>query len=352
MISVHVSASREYEVLIGEGLLAEAGARIREVCRAKTAVIVAGDLVWPLYGNKVRTSLEKAGFSVLSYVIPHGEMYKTLDTYGRLIRFLSQSHLTRSDVLIALGGGVTGDLTGFAAATYQRGMDFVQIPTTLLAMVDSSVGGKTAVDLETGKNQVGAFYQPSLVLCDPETLASLPEEEFRCGCAEVIKYGVLGDKAFFEQLEKVPIEKQLSHVIEACVCMKRDLVGQDEFDRGERRLLNLGHSFGHAVEARSGYQILHGQAVSIGLAAICRAAAARGLMPREEAESVIALLRKNKLPTETAYNADQLLEALYADKKLSGDTMHLVVPETIGHCRIQAVPAAQLREWLKLGGIQ
>ena len=310
MTTVHVSASREYDVLIGRGLLDEAGERIRSVSRAKTAVVIAGDIVFPLYGERVLRSLESAGFRTLSYVLPHGEQYKTLATYGALLQFLSENHLTRSDALVALGGGVTGDLTGFAAATYQRGMDFVQIPTTLLAAVDSSVGGKTAVDLLAGKNQVGAFYQPKLVLCDPDTLETLPEEEFRCGCAEVIKYGVLGNADFFEELRAVPISQQVEHVIETCVRMKRDIVHQDEYDTGLRRLLNLGHSFGHAVEACSGFSILHGQAVAIGMSMICRAAVRKDICPPEAAEQVIALLRQYGLPTETDYPLDELFQAV------------------------------------------
>ena len=266
MIRIPVSASRDYMVLIERGLLDHAGEEIRAVTKAEAAVLVAGKNVFPLYGERVMRSLEAAGLRVIPYVIEAGEGAKSLENYGKLLRFLLENRLSRSDVLVALGGGVTGDLTGFAAATYQRGIDFVQIPTTLLAMVDSSVGGKTAVNLETGKNQVGAFYQPAVVLCDPDVLKTLPEEEYRCGSAEVLKYGVLGNAAFFEELCRRPIREQEEHVIETCVCMKRDIVHEDEYDRGQRQLLNLGHSFGHAVEACSDFSILHGQAVAIGMA--------------------------------------------------------------------------------------
>ena len=350
MKSVRVEASRSYEVLIGRGLIDEAGERIRCVSRAETAVLVAGDVVWPLYGARVQASLEKAGFRVLSYILPHGEQHKTLETYGALLNFLCDNRLTRSDLLVALGGGVTGDLTGFAAATYQRGCGFVQIPTTLLAMVDSSVGGKTAVDLPGGKNQAGAFYQPSLVLCDPDTLATLPEEEFRCGCAEVVKYGMLGDAAFFASLETVPVRGQLEDVIERCVTMKRDIVHEDEFDTGLRRLLNLGHSFGHAVEACSGYTLLHGQAVAVGMAMITRAAVEKGYCEPETLDRLLAILKQYELPTECDYSVGELSSALLADKKMTGSTMHLVVPEAVGRCRIVKVPAAELPDWLRCGG--
>lgn len=352
MTTVHVSASREYDVLIQRGLLDRLGEYVKATTKAKTVALVAGDIVFPLYGARATAALEAAGLRVISFVIPHGEQSKTLSTYGELLHFLSVNHMTRSDALVALGGGVVGDLTGFAAATYQRGIDFVQVPTTLLAAVDSSVGGKTAVNLETGKNQVGAFYQPALVLCDPDLLSTLPEEEFRCGCAEVIKYGVLGNAAFFEQLRETPAQEQLEHVIRTCVEMKRDLVKQDEFDRGLRQLLNLGHSFGHAVEACSGFTVLHGQAVAIGMATITRAAAAKGICTPETVRCVVELLQQYGLPTETEYPLEELFQAVYTDKKLTGSTMHLVIPEEIGRCRIQAVPVEEVKEWMRLGGVK
>ena len=352
MMTVHVSASREYDVLIGRGLLDSLGEVVRAATKAQTAVVIAGDRVFPLYGARAMASLEAVGLRTLTYVIPHGEQHKTLETYGSLLRFLSENRLTRTDVLIALGGGVTGDLTGFAAATYQRGIDFVQVPTTLLAAVDSSVGGKTAVDLPTGKNQVGAFWQPAAVLCDPELMKTLPEEELRCGIAEVVKYGMLGSAAFFESLEQHGVKDRLEDVIHTCVEMKRDIVGEDEFDRGRRQILNLGHSFGHAVEACSRFTILHGQAVAIGMALITRAAVKRGDCPPEALERLLALLERFGLPTGTDCSADELFAALGTDKKRSGSTMHLVIPEDIGRCRIEAMPLAEVRELLLLGGVR
>ena len=351
MTTVHISASREYDVLIGRGLLDRLGEIVKSCTKAQTAVVVAGDLVFPLYGARAMASLEAAGLRTLSYVIPHGEQHKTLETYGKLLQFLSENRLTRTDVLIALGGGVTGDLTGFAAATYQRGIDFVQVPTTLLAAVDSSVGGKTAVDLPTGKNQVGAFWQPAAVLCDPDLMETLPEAELRCGTAEVVKYGMLGNAAFFESLERDGIRDRLEDVIKTCVEMKRDIVREDEFDRGQRQLLNLGHSFGHAVEACSRFTILHGQAVAIGMALITRAAVRRGDCPEAALTRLLALLKRFGLPTETDYSAHELFAALGTDKKLSGSTMHLVIPENIGRCRIEAMPLEEAKALLRLGGV-
>ena len=352
MRRIPVQASRDYEVLIGRGLLEQAGEIVRATTRAQSVALVAGGNVFPLYGERVTASLEAAGLRVLPFVLTPGEGSKTLETYGALLRFLSENRLTRSDALIALGGGVTGDLTGFAAATYQRGVDFVQIPTTLLAMVDSSVGGKTAVDLPTGKNQVGAFWQPAAVLCDPDTLATLPEEEYRCGSAEVLKYGVLGNAAFFESLRRCPIREQEETVIETCVGMKRDIVREDEYDRGLRQLLNLGHSFGHAVEQCSGFGVLHGQAVAIGMAIMARAAAAKGFCSGATRDGLIETLRQYGLPTETEYPLAALAAAMGTDKKLSGGTMHLVVPREIGRCEIVAVPRGEVSDWLRAGGVR
>lgn len=352
MRTVRVSASREYEVQVAAGLLTEAGERIRAVTKAACAVIVSDDNVFPLYGAKVTAALEDAGFKVLHYVVPHGERSKSLEVYGQLLQFLSVNRVNRSDVLIALGGGVVGDLTGFAASTYQRGMDFVQIPTSLLAAVDSSVGGKTAVNLPTGKNQVGTFYQPALVLCDPETLQTLPDAEYRCGCAEVIKYGVLGNAAFFNELNTTPAIDQIEHVISTCVEMKRDIVHEDEYDRGLRQLLNLGHSVGHAVEACSNFTVLHGQAVAIGMAVITRAAYEKGLCFRNTLDAVLEILEKYQLPTKAAYSLEDMSRAALADKKLAGGVIKLIVPREIGTCDIIPVPADEIKDWLRAGGVR
>lgn len=350
MTTVRVEASRSYDVVIGRGLLDRAGELVREATGAKTAAVVTDTNVAALYGARVTESLRAAGIAALEIVVPAGESSKSLGCYELLLQRFSEQRLTRGDAVVALGGGVVGDLAGFAAATYQRGIGFVQIPTTLLADVDSSVGGKTAIDLPTGKNQVGCFYQPHLVLCDPDTLGTLPDEQYRCGCAEVIKYGVLGSAAFFRALALEPVREQTEHVIETCVKMKRDLVMRDEFDRGQRQLLNLGHSFGHAVEACSDFGVLHGQAVAVGMAMIARAAAKRGFCTQETADEIVSLLKKYDLPTETDYSAEQMLSAVGMDKKLTGETMHLVVPEAIGKCRIVPVPLTEVRGWLTDGG--
>ena len=245
---------------------------------------------------------------------------------------------------------MTGDLGGFAAATYLRGIPFVQLPTTLLAAVDSSVGGKTAVDLPAGKNLAGAFYQPELVLCDLDTLDSLPREIFLDGCAEVIKYAVLGSRELFALLADIPSGKGLEEVTARCVEMKRDFVQSDELDRGARQMLNLGHTFGHAVEASSRFTLSHGKSVAIGMAMILRAACSRGLCSAETRDAVIALLQRYGLPTECPYPADMLLGALSADKKIFGTRLNLVVPTDIGACRLLPVGVDELSGWLRDGG--
>lgn len=351
MKTVHIPASRQYDVLIGRGLLQSAGAQIRGVTKASAIMIVSDDAVWPLFGETVQRSLEAEGFRVCTFVFPHGESSKNAATYLQLLDALAAQRLTRTDALVALGGGVVGDLTGFAASTYLRGLGFIQIPTTLLAMVDSSVGGKTAIDLPAGKNLAGTFYQPWLVLCDPDCLQTLPENIFRDGCAEVIKYAVLRSEPFFSELRTAPVSAQVEHVIATCVGMKRDLVAADEFDRGSRQLLNLGHSFGHAVEKCSDYAVPHGCGVAIGMAVIARAAARRGICTEDTCAQIIALLRQYGLPTETDFTCDALTDAARSDKKIADGKLHLIVPERIGHCRIEMIPAADIRAWLADGGV-
>ena len=352
MYTVSVASSRSYDVIIGSGLLSEAGDRIRALSKAQTAVIVSDDRVFPLYGASVSSSLQAAGFRTLSFVFHHGEKSKCVAVWNDLLEMMCGAHVTRSDLIVALGGGVVGDLAGFAAATYQRGIDFVQLPTTLLAAVDSSVGGKTAVDLAAGKNQVGCFYQPILVLCDTNTLRTLPEEEYRCGCAEIIKYAVIGSEPFFRDLSAVPVRDAYEKVIRTCVEMKRDFVMKDEYDRGQRMLLNFGHTFGHAAEALSGYTILHGQGVAIGMAVIARAAARRGILPEKDADALLSLIRLYGLPVDASWPADRMAEIALSDKKASGSTVRLIVPERIGSCRIVAVPSSELIRWLHDGGVR
>ena len=349
MKTIHINTSRSYDVKIGAGLLARLGEEAKLVSKAKNAVIVSDSNVWPLYGKTAQESLENAGFFVLSYVFPAGEASKNGQTYLELLNFLAQHHITRSDALIALGGGVTGDLTGFAAATYLRGIPYIQVPTTLLAAVDSSVGGKTAIDLPAGKNLAGAFYQPSVVVCDTDTLSTVSAEVFRDGCAEVIKYSVLYDRPLFRSLKETGLAFDREEVIAKCVDWKRIVVTEDEFDRGERQKLNLGHTVGHGVEAQSGFRVSHGSAVAIGMAIVARAGAEMGICSRDTAVQVEQILKEFGLPTKTEYSADQLMRSALSDKKRSGDTVNLIVPEAIGRCAIRPMPIDSLKSFIEAG---
>lgn len=344
MTTIRVSASRAYDVVIGPGVLDTLGDRAAALLPGRRVCIVSDDTVAALYAPAARASLEAAGFCVVSYVFPHGEKSKSGENFLALMGFLARNQLTRADGLVALGGGVTGDLTGFAAACYLRGVPYIQIPTTLLAMVDSSVGGKTAIDLPEGKNLCGAFWQPSLVLCDTDALQMLPREIFRDGCAEVIKYGVLGSRPLFDRLREGP---DWAEVVSQCVAMKRDIVQEDEFDTGRRQLLNLGHTLGHAIEANSNFALSHGQCVAIGMAMIARAAVEQGLCAPEARDELIALLRQYGLPTEADQSASDICAAALRDKKRQGQTLTLIVPTAIGQCQLKKIPVKNLKDWVR-----
>ena len=350
MTSITIHASRPYDVLIAPGALDRVGELLRPLVKTDRAALICGDIVHPLYGGRARRALERAGFRVCVKVIPHGEVHKNLSTYAGILSFLGENEFGRDDPIVALGGGVTGDIAGFAAASWQRGCPLVQIPTTLLAAVDASVGGKTAIDLPGGKNQAGFFYQPLAVFCDPELFSTLPPRELRCGLAEVVKTGVLFDRELFDSLRGGCDPARAGELVARCVEHKRVLVERDEFDRGERQLLNLGHSFGHAIERRSDYALSHGEAVAIGLSMIARAAAKRGLCAAQTAEKIVSLLRTLGLPTDCPFPAEELLEPLRRDKKRGADTLRLVVPHEIGRCELTEVPLSELGSWLRDGG--
>ncbi len=349
MNEVKVNASASYSVKIGSGLLSTLGTEIKSVCTAGTAAILSDSNVWPLYGEAAQKSLENAGLRVFSFVIPAGEQSKNGVTYLQFLNFLAENRLTRSDCVIALGGGVVGDLAGFAAATYLRGIAYIQVPTTLLAAVDSSVGGKTAIDLPAGKNLAGAFCQPRLVLCDVSCLHSLPRQVFIDGCAEVIKYSILFDEVLFAHLTQYGLDFDRQAVITRCVELKRDVVEQDEFDTGLRQKLNLGHTVGHGIEACSHYQITHGSAVAAGIAIVARSAAKEGLFPYPQYEKLLALLHKFKLSDTTVFSAQELYKCMLSDKKRSGDTITLVLPKAIGDCILQKMPIDRLEKFIEAG---
>lgn len=346
MTKITVRASRAYDVCIGKGLLSHAGELAAEVLSPCRALILTDDHVAPLYADTLASSLEAAGYTPEIYVVPHGEGSKSLYTLGALLEHLAQHHYTRTDALFALGGGVVGDLCGFCASVYLRGIPFVQIPTTLLAAVDSSVGGKTAINLDAGKNLAGAFYQPQLVICDPDTLTTLPAEIFADGCAEVIKYSVINDAALFRMLMDgtSPADER---IIARCVENKRDIVEQDEYDTGMRQLLNLGHTIAHAIEKLSNFEISHGRAVAMGMVMIMRASVAHGLCHADDLDALIKLTEQLHLPVDCPYTPEQLAAAAASDKKRSADTFTLVLPYGIGTCQLCRLPADKLQAFLE-----
>lgn len=341
MNTVEVHCSENYQVVIGAGVIDRIDTILRQVTKAEKVCIVSDSHVWPLYGAKVCDRLKR--FQVCSYIFPAGEENKNAKNYLSLLNSLAANNMTRIDCIIALGGGVVGDLAGFAAATYLRGIPYIQVPTTLLAMVDSSVGGKTGINLESGKNLVGAFCQPAAVVCDIDMLSTLPADDFRNGCAEVIKYGILYDAALFSHLEDNGLDFDRTFVITRCVEMKRNAVAADEFDLGQRKLLNFGHTVGHAIEKCSDYAILHGKAVAIGIATVCRAAKLR------DAGRIISLLERFDLPVKTDFSAAELTEAALFDKKRSGSAIDLIVPYGIGDCRLVPTPIDKLQAFIEKG---
>ena len=343
MNTVTVNASKKYDILIGSNLLCRIGTEAKKLGKAQTVCVVSETTVFPLYGKAVTESLVDAGFCVNTFVFPAGEESKNPETYLALLNHLAQHKLTRTDLIVALGGGVTGDLAGFAAATYLRGIRFIQIPTTLLAAVDSSVGGKTAIDLPSGKNLVGAFCQPSLVLCDMDVLETLPLPVFRDGCAEVIKYGILYDPALFSHLEHYGLNFDRQKVITRCVELKRDVVMEDEFDTGLRMKLNFGHTIGHGIEARSDFTLSHGKSVAIGMAIVTRASHC------PDAERILTLLGQFGLPVTAEYPVDDIYAYTLSDKKRTGGTVNLIIPNTIGNCSIVPTPVEQLRSFIEAG---
>ena len=333
MQTVTVSASAPYAVHIGSGLLDNAGELVRAVTKSRRCALVTDSTVGPLYAGRVLASLEQAGFSAVTYAFPAGERSKNLTTYGKILEFFAQSRLTRADFVIALGGGVTGDMAGFAAATYQRGVDYIQAPTTLLAASDSSVGGKTAADLESGKNLVGAFHQPRLVLCDTDTFRTLPEGALADGMAETVKHALIADRDFLRFLMAEDISARMEEIVRRNVEIKASAVQEDELERGKRKLLNFGHTLGHAIEKCSGYTVTHGRAVSIGMALAARAAERMGVSPAGTLEAVEAACRRFGLPIQCPYAAGELYDAATGDKKRGLGGIDVVVLEELGRAK-------------------
>lgn len=332
--------SRSYEIKIGSGLLASLGTECRRLKLGRRCAVVSDRNVAPLYARAAQSALGKAGFEPLPITVPAGETAKSLKTVQACYDQLAAHRLERKSFIVALGGGVVGDLAGFLAATYLRGIPFVQVPTTLLAQVDSSVGGKVGVNLKAGKNLVGAFYQPRLVLCDLDTFKTLPDREYRSGLAEVIKYGIIYDGALFRRLERDMrglLKRKadvVATVVARCCEIKAEVVGQDETEGGLRAILNFGHTIGHGLEAISHYgKYLHGEAISIGQVAAAKLSMQVLGLPASEVERIRDLLDRAGLPTRLSLSARErakLLDAMKLDKKVSGGEVKFVLARRIG----------------------
>ncbi len=330
---------RSYPIFVEQGCLQWLGEDLCKRNIGKKIGVIGDDRVAELYGPKLMASLATAGLKAELFTFPHGEKNKTLETVGLLASKLARAGFDRYDALLAFGGGVTGDIAGFLASSYMRGIPFVQVPTTLLAQVDSSVGGKTGVDIPEGKNLVGAFYQPQAVYIDSEVLSTLPQEELLGGLAEVIKYGVIRDKDFFtflmekraELLDLVPAV--LEETILTCCRIKAEVVAEDEREGGVRRILNYGHTIGHAVEAASDFTLIHGLAVSIGMVAAARLAVENNLLSQEDELKIIQLLESYKMPVEVPEELDRkrIKKYLLADKKVVSGNVFYVLPDKIGN---------------------
>jgi 3-dehydroquinate synthase len=341
MQTITVNLAESYDIVIASGSLEQLGSRMKELKLGKKVLIVSNPEVFDYYGATTIRSLETAGFDVCTHLIPAGETYKTLQSIEKIYDTALENYLERSSTFVALGGGVIGDMTGFAAATWLRGVNFVQVPTSLLAIVDASVGGKTGVNHPKGKNLIGAFYQPKLVAIDPLVLKTLPEREFRAGMAEVIKYGVIWDADLFAKLKRTErldsldyLDEELLQTIITRSCQaKADVVSKDEKEAGLRAILNYGHTIAHAIESLTEYELLlHGEAVAIGMVAAGKIAVALGMWTKEEAKQQDNLIIKTKLPTNISVDLDPkaIVESLKGDKKVKAGKVRFILPTQIG----------------------
>ena len=347
MNTVIVNTDLAYPVRIGPGLLGKLGELLPSVLSGCKIAVITDDVVDRLYGPSVEASLKVAGYPVSKFVFPNGEAQKGLTTFGAMLEFLAEEGFDRSDGILALGGGVTGDMAGFAAACYLRGIRFVQVPTTFLAAVDSSVGGKTGVNLSRGKNLAGAFCQPQAVFCDTDVLKTLPHEIYAEGTAEAVKCAVIGDPILFELLGKTSFSEE--EVIRRCVTLKASIVEQDEKEEGLRALLNFGHTLAHAMEICSEYTLRHGRAVALGMIAVTRAAEKSGFAEKGTLNALRHVLEIRGLWGPVEWDAEHLLSAIGADKKKRKDRLTLVLPRRIGACELVSLNLEEAKTLLRTG---
>lgn len=337
-MTVNVSDTSESNIYIENGLLSKAGKIIKDKFNCKKVALVSDTNVYPLYGDNIKNQLENEGYEVFTYIFQAGEASKNTAQLIKIVEFMAESGLTRDDIAVALGGGVCGDMVGFAAAVFLRGIEFVQIPTSLLAQVDSSVGGKTAVDLPQGKNLCGAFHQPSIVIIDPAVLSTLSDHFFSDGMGEVIKYGCIKSASLFELLENGNARDNLTQIITECVGIKRQVVENDEKEHGERALLNFGHTCGHAIEKLYNFEtVSHGEAVGIGMVMITRASERLGITQSGTTDRIIKVLEKNNLKTYDTHTDEEIIGAMSGDKKRTGTGIKFVMIDKIGSSFINPI---------------
>ena len=345
MKKLTVNVNDKYDILIEKGLIKKAGELTKTVLSGKKLVLVSDTNVYPIYGDDVKSSLEAEGYDVYTYIFEAGEASKTTKTVIDMVEFMAQNELTREDGVVALGGGVCGDMAGFAAAIFLRGIKFVQIPTSLLAQVDSSVGGKTAVDLPQGKNLCGAFHQPSLVIIDPNVLDTLTEHYFADGMGEVIKYGCIKSASLFNRLENENPKDFIDDLIFECVDIKRQVVENDEKEHGERALLNFGHTCGHAIEKLWNFEaVSHGEAVGIGMVMITRVSENIGITEKGTTDRIINVLKKNGMKIEDTHSISEIVGAMSADKKRTGNGIKFAMLNSIGDSFIKPVENEDIKK--------
>ncbi|MCH5303237.1 MAG: 3-dehydroquinate synthase [Ruminococcus sp.] len=338
-----------YDIIIERGLIKNVGSLVKNVSSASKVTVITDSNVEKIYAEGVVSSLKESGFDTSLFVFPAGEKSKTLSTVSDMYDHMVNFRMSRKDIVVALGGGVTGDMAGFAAASYMRGIDFVQIPTSLLAQVDSSVGGKTGVNIKQGKNLVGAFHQPILVIIDPDTLKTLPDYYINDGMAEVIKYGCIKDSELFKTLEDKNALDIIEDVIEQCVSIKRDVVNRDEKEAGERMLLNFGHTLGHSLEKIYNFEGLsHGQAVAIGMVMITAASENAGITEKGTTVKIISLCKKYGLPVEDKADKEEIAAICAGDKKAGSGSVNLVLLTKIGESFTKKTPLSELEEFISI----
>lgn len=337
-LCVDVSDKSLSEIYIENGLLSKVGELTKTVLKGKKIALISDTNVYPLYGENIKTQLENEGYKVFTYIFKAGEASKNTRELIKIVEFMAENELTREDGAVALGGGVCGDMVGFASSVFLRGIKFVQIPTSLLAQVDSSVGGKTAVDLPQGKNLCGAFHQPSLVIIDPDVLKTLSHHFFSDGMGEVIKYGCIKSASLFEKLESGDVKDNLTDIITECVSIKRQVVENDEKEHGERALLNFGHTCGHAIEKLWNFEtVSHGEAVAIGMVMITRAAENLGITEKGTTDRLIKVIEKNDLKISDTHTDKEIISAMNGDKKRTGTGIKFVMINKIGSSFINPI---------------